>query len=47
MDVIIPIKSNMHAYGEAVAIAELDAAWQLHPSRPAQQVAFVKGVEHG
>jgi len=46
VDVIVPLKSNMHAYSEAVALAEMDAAWQPHPSRPAHQVAFVKGVEH-
>ena len=46
VDVIVPVKSNMQTYREAVAIAEMDGAWQPHPSRPAQQVAFVKGVEH-
>ncbi|MDQ3254838.1 MAG: transposase [Acidobacteriota bacterium] len=46
VDVIVPLKSNMHAYREAVAIAAMDAVWQPHPSRPAQQIAFVKGVEH-
>ena len=46
VDVIIPLKSNMHAYREAVALAELDAAWQPHPSRSAQAVALVRGVEH-
>jgi len=35
----------MHAYREAVSLAEMDAAWQSHPSRPAHQVAFVRGVE--
>ena len=45
VDVIVPVKSNMHAYREAVSLAEMDAAWQPHPSRPAHQVAFVRGVE--
>ena len=46
VDTIIPLKSNMHAYTEAVAIAEMQGKWQRHPSRPAQQLAFVRGVEH-
>jgi hypothetical protein len=31
---------------EAVKLAELAGKWQKHPSRPAQQIAFVTGVEH-
>jgi len=46
VDAIIPLKSNMHAYSEAVSIAELEGKWQRHPSRPAQQIAFVRGLEH-
>jgi hypothetical protein len=46
VDVILPLRANMHAYSEAVSIAEMEAQWQPHPSRPAQQVAFVCGLEH-
>jgi hypothetical protein len=46
VDVILPLKSNMHAYGEAVAIAEMEGKWQRHPSRGEQQIAFVRGVDH-
>lgn len=46
VDAIIPLKSNMHAYGEAVAIAEMEGKWQRHPSRREQQIAFVGGVDH-
>ena len=31
---------------EAVQLAELHDAWQPHPSRDHQHIAFVKGVEH-
>jgi hypothetical protein len=46
VDVILPLKGNMHAYHEAVAIAEMEGRWQRHPSRSAQQIAFVCGVDH-
>ena len=36
----------MHAYQEAVAIAEMEGQWQPHPSRREQQIAFVSGVDH-
>lgn len=32
VDVIIPLKSNMHAYREAVALAEMECTWEPHPS---------------
>ncbi|MCA1600611.1 MAG: transposase [Acidobacteria bacterium] len=46
VDVIIPLKGNMHAYSEAVSIAEMERRWEPHPSRRDQQIAFVRGVEH-
>jgi hypothetical protein len=44
--VIVPLKSTMVSYHEAVQLAELQSAWQPHPSRDSQHIAFVKGVEH-
>jgi hypothetical protein len=46
VDVIVPLRSNMIAFDEAVRLAEMAADWQPHPSRAAQQIAFVPGVEH-
>jgi hypothetical protein len=46
IDVIVPLKSTMLSYKEAVQLAELQDEWQPHPSRDHQQIAFVKGVEH-
>ncbi|MCA1617540.1 MAG: transposase [Acidobacteria bacterium] len=46
VDVIIPLKWNMHAYREAVALAEMERRWEPHPSRRDQQIAFVRGIEH-
>ena len=46
VDVIVPLKSTMLSYTEAVQLAELQDAWQPHPSRDHQHIAFVKGVEH-
>ena len=46
VDVILPLKSNMHAYHEAVAIAEMEGKWQPHPSRGEQQIAQVCGLDH-
>ena len=46
IDVIVPLKSTMLSYKEAVQLAELQDAWQPHPSRDEQQIAFVKGVDH-
>jgi hypothetical protein len=46
VDVIVPLKSNMLSYKEAVQLAELQAAWQPHPSRDQQHMAFVHGVDH-
>jgi Transposase DDE domain len=46
VDVIVPLKSHMLSYKEAVALAELQDNWQGHPSRDKQHIALVKGVEH-
>jgi hypothetical protein len=46
IDVIVPLKSTMLSYKEAVQLAELQDDWQPHPSRDHQHIAFVKGVEH-
>ena len=46
LDVIVPLKSTMLSYKEAVQLAELQGEWQRHPSRDHQHIAFVKGVEH-
>jgi len=46
VDVIVPLKSTMVSYHEAVQLAELHSAWQPHPSRDSQHIAFVQGVDH-
>ena len=46
VDVIVPLKAKMLSYTEAVQLAELQNAWQPHPSRDHQHIAFVKGVDH-
>jgi hypothetical protein len=46
IDVMVPLKSTMVSYQEAVQLAELQGAWQPHPARDEQHIAFVKGVEH-
>lgn len=46
VDVIVPLKSNMLSYTEAVQLAQLHGAWHPHPSRDNQHIAFVQGVEH-
>jgi len=46
VDVILPLKSNMHAYREAVALAEMEGQFKPHPSRPEQEIAFVRGIDH-
>src|SRR3989441_1010901 len=46
VDVIVPLKATMRSYQEAVQLAVLQDAWQPHPSRAHQHIAFVKGVEH-
>ena len=46
VDVIVPLRCDMSSYEEAVKLAEMAGQWQKHPSRTAQQIAFVTGVEH-
>ena len=46
VDTILPLKANMHAYREAVSIAEMEGTWSRHPSRAEQEIAFVRGIEH-
>jgi hypothetical protein len=46
VDVIVPLRSKMVAFDEAVRLAELTGKWQSHPSRAAQQIAFVPGGPH-
>jgi hypothetical protein len=45
VDVIVPLQSTMLSYKEAVQLAELQGAWQPHPARDHQQIAFVQGVD--
>jgi DDE family transposase len=46
VDVIIPLRSDMVAYGEAIALAEMSQQWHPHPTRADQSIAFVGGIEH-
>jgi len=46
VDVMVPLQSKMLSYTEAVQLAELQDAWQPHPSRDHQHIAFVTGVDH-
>jgi hypothetical protein len=46
VDVIIPLRSDMLSYQEAVKLATRAKKWDPHPTRPDQQIAFVRGVEH-
>jgi hypothetical protein len=46
VDVIVPLRSTMVAFDEAVRLARWEDHWQPHPSRAPQQIAFVPGVEH-
>jgi hypothetical protein len=46
VDVILPLKANMRATQEAIALAELADQWQAHPTRAEQPIALVRGVEH-
>jgi hypothetical protein len=45
VDVIVPLRSDMCSYGEAVKLAQMAAHWEPHPTRPEQEIAFVLGVE--
>ena len=46
VDVIIPLKANMLATQEAIALAEMADQWHAHPARAEQRIALVRGVEH-
>ncbi len=46
VDVIMPLKANRLATQEAIQLAEMANEWQAHPSRTAQSIALVRGVEH-
>ena len=46
VDVMVPLKSTMLSYPEAVQLAMLQDAWQPHPARDHQHIAFVRGVAH-
>jgi hypothetical protein len=46
VDVIVPLRSDMLSYAEAVKMAEMADHWEQHPSRADQQIAFIEGVEH-
>jgi hypothetical protein len=46
VDVIVPLKSTMLSYTEAVQLAEIAGEWHPHPARDHQSIAFVQGVEH-
>jgi hypothetical protein len=46
VDVIVPLKSTMLSYQEAVDLAQMQDQWPPHPSRDRQHIAFVKGVDH-
>ena len=45
VDVIVPLRSNMVAFDDAVRLADMAGQWQPHPTRATQQIAFVPGVE--
>jgi Transposase DDE domain len=46
VDVIMPLKANMLATQEAIQLAAMADRWESHPSRAAQSIALVRGVEH-
>jgi len=46
VDVIVPLQSTMLSSHEAVQLAALQDAWQPHPTRDHQHIAFVQGVDH-
>lgn len=46
VDVIVPLRSTLIAFDEALRLAEMAEDWQPHPSRATPQIAFVPGVEH-
>ena len=46
VDVIVPLRSNMIAFDDAVRLAAMAGKRHPHPSRATRQIAFVPGVEH-
>jgi len=46
VDVILPLKANMLATQEAIALAEMADQWHAHPTRAEQRIALVRSVEH-
>src|SRR5262245_11180523 len=46
VDVILPLKANILATQEAIALAAMADQWQAHPTRADQGIALVRGVEH-
>lgn len=46
VDVIIPLRSDMLSYKEAVELAEMKGKWEPHPSRADQQMTRVEAIEH-
>src|SRR5215467_8099482 len=46
VDVILPLKANMLATQEAIALAAMADQWHAHPTRAEQRIALVRGVEH-
>ena len=46
VDVILPLKANMLATQEAIALAAMADQWHAHPTRAEQRIALVHGVEH-
>jgi hypothetical protein len=46
VDGILPLKANMLATQEAIALAELADTWDTHPARADQTIAWGHGVEH-
>jgi hypothetical protein len=46
VDVIIPLRSDMLSYKEAVELAEMKGKWEAHPSRADQQMTRVEAIEH-
>jgi hypothetical protein len=46
VDVILPLKANMLATQEAMALAALGDQGQAHPARADQRMALVRSVEH-
>jgi len=46
VDVIIPLRSDMHSYREAVKLAQMGGEWQQDRTRENQQIARVEAIEH-